>query len=315
AERIAEEEAIEEEQRLRQEQLNEEKRVFEQQLRDDAIAFEDELEVRKQTFEENLATQKQDFEGKLEDRKRKFEDEIEGRKLKAEQTITNQKREFEKQLRNEQREFEDQQELKQKAFEDRERQLEANHKKQMLDLEARAQAARDQLSKDNAGKVKEILEGTDIAGLDEALAAGNQGSSQGGERSRIPGRFRGGLVKSGQPYWVGEFGPEIVTFPHNGRVLNRRDSIKAVQQSINMQLPAISANITAPVATVPHRGFSGLSGGDMRKMQKTLDSIDRKLSHGRGPTKVSAPSFTFNRWDNPDAEVFRAMKAMSRAGY
>ena len=50
-------------------------------------------------------------------------------------------------------------------------------------------------------------------------------------------------------------------------------------------------------------------GGRMRAAPYT---IDRKLSCDRGPTQVSAPSLTFNRWDNPDDEVFRAMKAMSR---
>ncbi|MEM9245763.1 MAG: hypothetical protein AAGA67_08510, partial [Cyanobacteria bacterium P01_F01_bin.153] len=175
----------------------------------------------------------------------------------------------------------------------------------MQQLEADAQAARDGLTKENAEAVKQILENTDVAGLDGL--SGRIQRAIGGAGSSIPGLYKGGTAYEDRPHVIGERGPEIFVPKVTGRVVSNRDAMLAIQQAISTQ-PQIATPFKIPTAPP---ALSAKSLKDMTVIAKSVKQIEKQLSSASLDTP--SPTFNFTNWTNPDDEIFRSMKAMSRS--
>jgi tape measure domain-containing protein len=207
--------------------------------RSDEVALSP-LEQARQDFEEKLQARSEEFEQAQQEQQRQFEEQ---QRLDEEEFRSGQE-ELERQFDEEQRQleqaFEQEQQQLERAFKDEQRQLERTFDQEQQAAEAAFKAQQRQLDLQTAQQVKNILE------------SAKQGIAP------TPRRL-GGPIQPGQPYLVGEEGPELIYPSRAGYVATAR------QTTALMGNPAIAGTLS----------------NNTGRLEAQLDTLIREVRRGR----------------------------------
>lgn len=220
------------------------------------------LEQARADFETKLQAEEAEFQNQQRLETQNFEDT----QQLAKETFENNQRlaqeEFENNQREQERTFADQQREAEATFADQQRQLEQTFEDQQRQTEAAFRDDQRQKDEDSADEIKRILD-----------SARNTGTEA---------RRDGGPIKAGQPYLVGEAGPELIFPSRSGFVATAGQTAKLLEKA-SIQLN--SQGIT-PV--------SGLTG-----IEKKLDQLIELTKNTPRP-RIAAGGNTFNINGEPD---------------
>lgn len=124
-----------------------------------------------------------------------------------------------------------------------------------------------------------LAEGIHAARIAAALFGSIRAGVQAGSGEYLSGRASGGPVKAGQPYIVGEDGPELVTFGADGMV---HDAAKTKQMLNQQAASAMSGGWSGPMQVEATARWVGPSGpaGDLAEALARFIRIDVKVRGG-----------------------------------
>ncbi|NEZ64614.1 hypothetical protein D0962_17775 [Leptolyngbyaceae cyanobacterium CCMR0082] len=210
--------------------------------------FEAELQAKEQEFQEQQQSETQAFENAQQASKQEFED---SQRLAAAG--------FEEEQRNLKLQFEDQQRQAEAEFQEGQRALEQQFEDQQRQAEATFKAGQRSLDEASANRIKGILE-----------SARNTG---------VQARREGGPVRSGQPYLVGEDGPELI-FP------SRAGFVATAGQTA--RLLSRVGSLTGKVAAAPSADTTGIE----RKLDQLIKIASKKQKLPASATINMAPGAT-----------------------
>ena len=181
--------------------------AFQEEQQAAQLAFEDEQQARAEAFDANQQAAEQAFQAAQQADAEAFAE-----------TQREDQRVFEETQRDAERAFEDEQRTIQQAFEDAER-----DRRRAFNDEQRA------LDRANAAEIANLLQQA------RDLESGDL------DIDDIPARRDGGPVRAGQPYLVGEAGPELITPSRNGYVHTAAETLKLLGRMPTAQPPAIAS--------------------------------------------------------------------------
>ena len=217
---------------------------FEAGLQAKEAEFQQQQQLAAEEFETNQRAADQDFEDGQRLAKQTFDEE----QRQAELTFQDGQRQTEA-------EFQDQQRLAQSIFEDDQRGLQSAFEDAQRLAEAAFKDNQRTLDENSATEIKRILDSANAVGGVEA-------------------RREGGAVKPGQPYLVGEDGPELIFPNRSGYVATAGQTAKILGSARSFSLPAIS-------------------GGDLSSVEKKLDQLI-KVAQGNSRPRISAGGNIYN---------------------
>jgi hypothetical protein len=250
----AEAEAFQAQQQAEQEALQEQQRLEEEAFR--AAQRQEEL-----AFEAAQREQEKLFAAELAEIQKAFRAELQAVEL-----------EFQEQQRAAEKAFKEEQQINDRAFQEQQRAIERAFQEQQRATEAAFKAEQRRLDKQNAQEIAAIL-----------AAA----------RSRAAARKDGGPVLPGQPYLVGEEGPELIVPRRSGFVLT------AGQTAALMQRPGL------PMASI------GQVGGSDRQILQELQRLNALVSRRDRPT--SPATYNIINEGDPYAKAIELSQAHTRA--
>ena len=226
--------------------------------------FEADLQAKEAEFQQQQQLAAEEFETNQRAADQDFED---GQRL-AKQTFDEEQRQAELTFQDGQRqteaEFQDQQRLAQSIFEDDQRALQSAFEDAQRLAEAAFKDNQRTLDENSATEIKRILDSANAVGGVEA-------------------RREGGAVKPGQPYLVGEDGPELIFPSRSGYVATAGQTAKILGSARSFSLPEIA-------------------GGDLSSVEKKLDQLI-KVAQGNSRPRISAGGNTYNISSQADPTV------------
>lgn len=181
----------------------------------------------------------------------------------------------------------------------------AEKAKESLNLQQQAQLVQSQ----SAETIRGITQSLELADAKAASIANNlanaAGSAQaiggglsGGGAMAIAARRMGGPVEAGQPYLVGEEGPEIVVPKIAGTVLTAKQTAALLSpMAIAPAMPAVTVNPTASI-------------GQLKQATAVLQRIEKSLA--TRPTE--GMQINFNNDPDPDLSIYKVMRSLNRVG-
>jgi hypothetical protein len=174
----------------------------EQQRQQDAADQQAKVE-----FEKQLQAQKKEFDLQQQESSKAFQIQQQESQKAFEATQRETQRAFQELQNDVQKDFDKQAQLRQKAFEESERIIQRSFEDEGRAIQKAFNDRERQLDKENAEAVKKILE-----------------SAKGSGGTLVQARRSGGPVAPGEPYLVGEAGPELIVPRAPGQVMTARET-------------------------------------------------------------------------------------------